>query len=88
MAWMKKRCYVTPSTKRMRMKIARDLTCAVLLFAGFASCVNAQQSSPPYRLSGASNGTVTIERGGKRAVYQPVLACPASLRRRAKASKT
>jgi hypothetical protein len=56
------------------MKIARDLTCAAaLLFVGFASCVNAQQAStPPYRLTSAPNGATTIERGGKRAIYQPV----------------
>jgi hypothetical protein len=56
------------------MKLARDLTCAAaLLFVAFASCASAQQpSTPPYRLSGASNGAVTVERGGKRAIYQPV----------------
>ncbi|HJY38639.1 MAG TPA: hypothetical protein VJ299_14275, partial [Steroidobacteraceae bacterium] len=53
------------------MKPARDLISCALLFVGFASCVNAQQSSTPYRLSSAANGALTVERGGKRAVYQP-----------------
>jgi hypothetical protein len=53
------------------MKPARDLITCALLFAGFASCVNAQQPSPPYRLSSAANGALTVERAGKRAVYQP-----------------
>src|SRR5678815_951244 len=68
---MLRRCCATPSSKRTRMKPARDLISCALLFVGFASCVNAQQSSTPYRLSSAANGALTVERGGKRAVYQP-----------------
>src|SRR3954469_3720980 len=55
------------------MKRARDLVCLALLFVGFASRAQAQESTVlPYRLSGAADGAVTIERGGKRAVYRPV----------------
>lgn len=42
------------------------------LFTGVAICATAQQQpTPSYRLSAASGGAVTVERGGKRAVYQP-----------------
>ena len=55
------------------MKAARDLLRSALLFVGFASCAHAQRTSAPsYRLSAASNGAITVERGGKRALYQPV----------------
>jgi hypothetical protein len=54
------------------MKGARDLIGFALLLAGVATCATAQQSStPPHRLSAASRGAVTVERGGKPAVYQP-----------------
>jgi hypothetical protein len=55
------------------MKRARDLVRLALLLVGFAG--HAQAQGPtflPYRLSGAADGAVTIERGDKRAVYQPV----------------
>jgi hypothetical protein len=46
---------------------------SLILFAGLAPNAHAQQpSTAPYRLSGASNGSITLERGGKSAVYQPV----------------
>jgi hypothetical protein len=52
------------------MKAVRDLICLVLLLVGVATAATAQHS--PYQLSAASNGAVTLERAGKRAVYQPV----------------
>ena len=46
---------------------------AALLLIGFASCVSAQQSSSPaYAIRGATDGAITIERSGKRAIYRPV----------------
>jgi hypothetical protein len=53
------------------MKPARDLIRFALLLAGFATCAHAQSSTPQYRLSAESSGAVAVERGGKRAVYQP-----------------
>jgi hypothetical protein len=52
------------------MKHAPDLIHFVLLFAGFVTCAHAQSPTPPYRLSAASSGAVTVERDGTRAVYQ------------------
>src|SRR5688500_3017661 len=52
------------------MKAVRDLICFASLLAGVATSATAQQ--PSYQVSAASNGAVTIERDGKRAVYQPV----------------
>jgi len=50
----------------------RGLRCALVL-AAFANCAYAQQpAAPQYHLSAAANGAITIERDGKRAVYQPV----------------
>ena len=55
------------------MKATRDLIRFALSVRWSRDLRYAQQSStPPYRLSAASNGAVTVERGGKRAVYQPV----------------
>ncbi len=55
------------------MTATRDLLRCALLFVGFVSGAHAQQpATPAYRLSPASNGAITVERGGKRAVYQPV----------------
>jgi hypothetical protein len=55
------------------MKRTRDLACSALLFVAFTSCATAQQPSmPAYGLRGAPNGAITIERSGKRAIYQPV----------------
>jgi hypothetical protein len=51
------------------MTSTRDLIRCALLFLGFASCVHAQTS---YRIARSTDGAVTIERDGKRAVYQPV----------------
>ena len=50
------------------MTATRDLLRCALLFLGFASCAHAQTA---YRLTSAANGAITIERDGKRAVYQP-----------------
>ena len=52
------------------MKAVRDLICLASLLAGVATGAMAQQ--PSYQLSAASSGAVTVDRGGKRAVYQPV----------------
>ncbi len=57
----------------MRMKATRDLLRCALLLVGFVGCAYAQTPErPAYRLSPASNGAITVERGNKRAVYQPV----------------
>ncbi len=54
------------------MKGARDLIRFALLLAGFAACAQAQSSTPPpYRLSAASDGAVTVGRDGSRSVYRP-----------------
>jgi hypothetical protein len=55
------------------MKAARALIRCAWVLVGFASCAHAQQlATPQYQLSAASNGAITLERSGKRAVYQPV----------------
>jgi hypothetical protein len=55
----------------MNMKSARDLVSFALLLAGLASSATAQQPLS-YRLSAAAGGAVTLERDGKRAVYEPL----------------
>ena len=55
------------------MKAARDLVCCALLLAIAMTSISAQeQPTAQYQLSRAANGGVIIERGGKRAAYQPV----------------
>jgi hypothetical protein len=47
----------------------RGLLCVVLSLTALASMA---QQMPSYRISSAANGSVTIERDGKRATYEPV----------------
>lgn len=54
------------------MKNTRDLIRSALFLAAFVTSVVEAASPPAYQLSASSNGAVTVERGGKRAVFQPV----------------
>jgi hypothetical protein len=54
------------------MKRVRNLIGFALLLVGLSTSAAAQQSStPPYQISADASGAVTVERGGKRSVYQP-----------------
>jgi hypothetical protein len=50
---------------------ARNLICLALSLAVCAADASTQQA-PLYRISAATGGEVTLERGGKSAVYQPI----------------
>src|SRR5688572_6161557 len=54
------------------MKGVRNLIGFALLLVGVSVSAAAQRSSAPsYQISSDSSGAVTVERGGKRSVYQP-----------------
>jgi hypothetical protein len=53
------------------MKQVRDLIGFVLLALAAATSSGAAPSPPPYQISVAPSGAVTVERGGKRSIYQP-----------------
>ncbi len=54
------------------MNGTRDLIRSVLFLAACVASAAEASSTASYQLKPAANNAVTVERGGKRAVYQPV----------------